>query len=367
MGDAGLGKIELVPPTVIEDLKKRFHGFPVPDGLFNPATASQAQLREFGLPPRPDPVAQPLLRQVWNRGFGEPLKLQQFSVDERLIEDTGYRPQIRYVKERPIAETRFEKSLNWSGAYITANRGKEFIQIWGLWTIPSNLKLPPPSFQGPPEIDYVCSNWIGLDGQRRYLDSSLPQVGTSSTLKANGTITAQAWTQWWARERSINNTPPIPFPPPFTVAPGDQVFSVLTASDPQNVVLVMVNLSTQPPMATSANATPPSVQLPDGTMAIPEIAGATAEWIVERPAIPGQPIFFNFPDYGVTGFDLCMAVEGDGVEIVSLIGGLPQDLQGARFIRMYDRLKDPRRTAFISMPERTSDTALQISYGGFSS
>ena len=367
MGDTGRGNVELVPPIVIEDLKKRFLGFPVPTGLFNPAAASQAELREFGLPPRPDPVRQPLLRQIWDRGFGEPLSLKQFSVEERLVEDTGYRPQIRYVKERPIAETRFETSLNWSGTYITANRGKEFVQIWGIWTIPSNLRLPPDPFKGPKGIDYVCSNWIGLDGQRRYLDSSLPQIGTASTLQANGTVTAQAWTQWWARERGINNTPPTPLPPPFNVAPGDQVMAVLTVNDPRTVTCVMVNLSTQPPTATSVNATAPSVQLPGGTTAIPEIAGATAEWIVERPAIPDQQIFFNFPDYGRTGFDLCMGVEGDGVEILSLFGGSPQDLQGARLIRMYDRLKDPRRTAFISMPERTSDTALQISYGGFSS
>ena len=362
MGDADLGKAELVPPTVIEDLKKRFHGFPVPDGLFNPAIASQAELREFGLPPRPDPVTQPLLRQIWNRGFGEPLRLQQFSVDERLVEETGYRPQVRYVKERQIAETRFETSLNWSGAYITANRGKEFVQIWGVWTIPNNLKLPPDPFKGPEGVDYVCSNWIGLDGQRRYLDSSLPQIGTSSTLPAGGgATTAQAWTQWWAR--GIANTAPAPLG--LAVAPGDQVLAVLTASDPQNVVFVMVNLSTMTAMPATGSA--PTVTLPDGTTAVPEIAGATAEWIVERPAIPGQTIFFNLPDYGVTGFDLCMGVEGDGIEILSLVGGVPQDLQGARFIRMYDRLKDPRRTAFISMPERTSDTTLEISYGGFSS
>ena len=32
---------------------------------------------------------------------------------------------------------------------------------------------------------------------------------------------------------------------------------------------------------------------------------------------------------------------------------------------MYDRLKDPRRTAFISMPQKESDTLMRVSYGGF--
>ena len=138
---------------------------------------------------------------------------------------------------------------------------------------------------------------------------------------------------------------------------------MLTASDPQNVILVMVNLSTMTGMAVMGTA--PTVTLPNGTQATPDIAGATAEWILERPAIPGQPTRYNFPDYGHTEFDLCVVVEGDGVNIFSLFGGMPQDLQSARFIRMYDRLDNPQRTAFISMPQRKGDTAVGISYGGF--
>jgi len=111
--------------------------------------------------------------------------------------------------------------------------------------------------------------------------------------------------------------------------------------------------------------TAPTVTLPNGTKATPDIAGATAEWILERPAIPGQPTRYNFPDYGHTEFDLCVAVEGDGVDIFWLFGGMPQDLQSARLIRMYDRLDNPQRTAFISMPQRKGDTAVGISYGGF--
>ena len=164
----------------------------------------------------------------------------------------------------------------------------------GRRTIPSNLQLPPPQFRGPAGIDYICSNWIGLDGQRFYLNSSSPQIGTLSQLQANGTTVAQAWTQWWAR--GIANTVPVPLG--LGVAPGNQVLSVLTAIDSRTVILVMVNLSTMTAMP--AMATAPPVQLPDGTTATPEIAGATAEWIVERPAIPGQPTRYNFPDYGHT-------------------------------------------------------------------
>lgn len=355
----GLAKAENVPIVIIDELRQRFQGFPVPTGSFNPSTQSQAALRRYGLPPRPDPDRQPVLRQTWDRGFGAPLTLQEFHFSPDLVEGTLYRPQFRRADELPVAETRFETSSNWSGVYITANRDKQFLQIWGVWTIPGNLKLPPGPFRGPPGIDYVCSHWIGLDGQRLYFDSSLPQIGTVSTLQSNGTTTAQAWTQWWAR--GIANTAPLPLG--LSVAPGDQVLSVLTASDPQNVIFVMVNLSTMTGTATTGTA--PTVTLPDGTKATPDIAGATAEWIVERPAIPGKPTRYNFPDYGDTEFDLCVAVEGDGVDIFSLFGGLPQELQGARRIRMFDMLFNPARTAFISMPKRMSDTAIRVRYGGF--
>jgi hypothetical protein len=111
--------------------------------------------------------------------------------------------------------------------------------------------------------------------------------------------------------------------------------------------------------------------LPGNVDATPDIAGATAEWIVERPAIPridpprGPLTYYYFPDYGSTEFDCCVAVEGNGVDIFSLFAGSPQELQGARRIRMFDVLTDPQRTAFISMPRKLNDTTVGLKYGSF--
>ncbi|MBV8592294.1 MAG: hypothetical protein JO212_19935 [Acetobacteraceae bacterium] len=341
-------------------LERPFCGFPVPSGPFDASVASPALLRRYGLPPRPDPDAQPLLRQVWNRGFGAPLTLKEFRfVRADLVQQTRYQ-----TYEIPVSETRVETSSNWSGAYITANRDKHFLQIWGVWTVPAHVRLPPAPFQKP-GVEYKCATWIGLDGQRLYFDSSLPQIGTSSTLKVDGTTVAEAWTQWWAR--GIPNAQPQQLG--LTVAPGNQVLAVLTAWDAQNVIFVMVNLSDSSAIGVKRAA--PTVTLPDGTKATPDIAGATAEWIVERPAIPGQPLvhnrppLYNFPDYGCIEFDLCVAIEGDSVDIFSLFGGLPQDLQGERLIRMFDVLHDPERTVFVSMPRRVDDTTLRLHHGCF--
>lgn len=356
--DTGPAQAEDVPDEILEDLIDRFHGFPVPEGLFDPSTASPALLRKYGLPPRPDPDEHPFLRQTWDQGFGAPLTLKEFSFHRDLVLATTYRLQPRQADLIPFAETRFETSSNWSGAYITANRDKQFLQIWGVWVVPDHLKVPPAPFQEPAGTDYRCANWIGLDGQRLYFDSSLPQIGTVSKLRANGATTAQAWTQWWAR--GIAN--PVPLPLGLAVVPGNRVLSVLTAWDAQTVIFVMVNLSTMTGMAVKGDA--PTITQ-DGINATPDIAGATAEWIVERPAIPGEHRMYNFPDYGHTKFDLCVAVEGDGVDIFSLFGGVPQELQSARRIRMFQVLFNPARTAFISMPRKLDNTAVSVRYGGF--
>jgi Peptidase A4 family len=355
-----------VSDTVIADLERRFTGFAVPEGTFDPSTATADQLMKFGLPPKPDPECQPLLRRAWDIGFGKPLRLQAFEVERDLVEQSEYRLFEKNVAKVSFEGNNFEISSNWSGAYITANQDRHFLQIWGIWTIPDNLRMPPPHLQGPAGIPYVCANWIGLDGQRLYLDSSLPQMGTVSVLQSDNTTTAQAWTQWWARD----SVDPAPVPLAFSVTPGDRILSVLTASDPTTVNCIMVNLTPSPPTAIVAQAIAPTVVLRGGTNVQPSIAGATAEWIVERPRVPnpqpGQPpTAYNFADYGQTEFELCLAVEGDSVDTASLFAGLPQELQGARRIRMFDVLVNPARTEFISMPRKLSDTSIRVKYGSF--
>ena len=345
----------------VDDLVRRFTGFDVPDQIFDPSTAPPALLRQYGLPRRPDATRQPLLRQVWDRGFGKPMLLQPFEIDRERLQRPLFRPlrKLRVALARTAAQ--FETSDNWSGAYITANRDKRFLQIWGSWEVPDQLKPPAAAANGASGFPYVCSNWIGLDGQRRYFNSSLPQVGTVCTLAADGSITSHGWTQWWARDMQGN----APVPLGLQVDPGDDVLCVLTASDPQTVICVMVNLSADPPVAMAVMGTSPEVTLPDGSKDRPDIAGATAEWIVERPQVVDKPTPFSFPDYGETGFADCIAVEGDDVDSASWFNGLVQQLPGASRIRMFEVLDSPARTAFISMPRELGVDSVRVHYGGF--
>src|SRR5438445_378130 len=68
----------------------------------------------------------------------------------------------------------------------------------------------PPSQQGSGAVldgDYRCSTWIGFDGQRRYLNSSLPQIGTAQevvVVDGQPTRKIYAWVQWWVSDhRSV--------------------------------------------------------------------------------------------------------------------------------------------------------------------
>ena len=73
-----------------------------------------------------------------------------------------------------------------------------FVEIRGSWQAPV---VAPPT---PGEIgEFHSSTWIGLDGQRRYLNSSLPQIGTAQYVDVTAaatTFTTKAWWQWWLRD-----------------------------------------------------------------------------------------------------------------------------------------------------------------------
>ena len=76
-----------------------------------------------------------------------------------------------------------------------------------------------------------------------------------------------------------------------------------------------------------ANATAPPVPMPDGGAIYPSIAGATAEWIVERPKVVHSDDRCNFPNYHASDFSYCFAIETETVNILALLGGIVDSLR----------------------------------------
>jgi hypothetical protein len=333
-------------------LLNRVDYYPQPPPGFDPLKASEFELEEFGLPPRPLDN-QPELFANWHALLSSPLEF----VDPALeLLRVGYRLDTR---ESPILSslsgtTRYETSSTWSGAYVTPHHGNMLVEIWARWVIPTPT-LPLPPEQVPPQpgnVQYVCTAFIGFDGQRRYLNSSLPQIGTKQvlTVQANGQMTASAttWWQWWSRDQpgqpcDIGGVPAVP---------GDLVLAHLRVQDREHVQFYIKNHRTGA-FARFRARTPTSNQ---GVRL--QISGATAEWILERPTIVGDDKLYPFPNYGIADFHHCvtaMAHDPGGPTSVRRLGG-------ARLIRMFDILHDPERTAFISIGEKRNDNTIRTSY-----
>ena len=332
-------------PSLLSRIRREATFFPIPPEGFDPQTAKPEQLEEFGIPPRPDPKVQRELATFWKTMYALPLEFIKaspesfsFAREEIIISD----------KLRVAPGVGRESSLNWSGAYITPRNGQRFTEVHGAWNVP--LVTAPSGMASTAELH--SSIWIGLDGMRRYLDSSLPQIGTAQILNAPTLppVSTSTWWQWWLRDHSF---PPITLP--LVVEPGHRVMCSLIVMSDTSVKFIIENRTSNkifPPFTMPAPKTDPpgSIQV--------TVSGATAEWIVERPTNPATGELYELPDYDAVDFTNCLAVSAG----VPLGPGRDQTLEGARLINMYKVERNPSRTVVISKAERLDVNRVGTAY-----
>jgi hypothetical protein len=318
-----------------EEIRKRIQFYESPPEGFDPLTADPDVLAKFGIPPRPNAKDLPVLARFWTEMFSPPLVFTErkflFSADPVLIS----------AQLLMTASGERESSLNWSGAYNTPRNGRQLTEVHGRWEVPA--VAVPSGTTGNPE--FRSSIWIGLDGQRRYLDSSLPQIGTAQFLNAPNDPPFSVWWQWWLRN---NPTTFSPVPIALPILPGQRMMASLRVLDETHVHFLIENRTTGqifPPFTMAAPTdTASQIQV--------KVSGASAEWIVERPTNETTGDLYELPSYDEVHFTNCFAISASMPPTQPPGPGLEQTLDGARLINMYKVERNPSRTVTISKTER---------------
>ena len=212
--------------------------------------------------------------------------------------------------------------------------------------------------------NYRSSVWIGLDGQRLYLNSSLPQIGTVQYIDGSSGRNipkAGAWFQWWEREPASRR----PFLWILTVEPGDMIACALILVDDENVQFIIKNQTTgvlvlpfiirrrrlicitrQPSSSYGSQARPQNGFWNDRAKSY--FISSVMAFVQQRG------LCSRLPDYGTEVLDNCLAVSAPKPGAP----GRTHALHGARLIDMFRVEKNPNRTTYISEAKSEGDQTI---------
>jgi len=162
----------------------------------------------------------------------------------------------------PMIRASGQRSDNWSGYALTGS----YSRVTGAWTVP---KVDPAG----PAVTTYASTWIGLDGMA---NRNLIQTGTESDV-VDGVVHYDAWWEILpAPERMI---------PKMTVSPGDRMAASITRGSGRRWTMSLTDITTGALFAVTRTY---------------RGAGASAEWIVERPQV-GRSLA-TLSNFGTTVF-----------------------------------------------------------------
>jgi hypothetical protein len=329
--------------ALLEEIAARISHFELPPEGFDPLKAEPEILWIYGIPPKPNAEEFPTLAEFWVEMFSPPLVFRK--LEYALMPD----PVVISDQIRMSTTGRRESSLNWSGAYITPSNGRQLTEVHGRWTVPT-VTAPPGA---PGNQEFRSSIWVGFDGQRRYFDSSLPQIGTGQFVNAPNDPPYSAWFQWWLRDNPLTHFPVTIVG--LTVSPGDRMMANLRVLSETQVHFLIKN-QTNGLFARFALAAPRH----HSTSIQAKVSGATAEWVVERPTDENGELY-ELPDYDVVDLK-CFAISAH----MPPRGTPAQEhtLDGARLINMYKVERDPSRTVVISRTQRRADDRIETTFIG---
>jgi hypothetical protein len=271
----------------------RGHAQPPRD--FDPLSASDAQLTQFGYPPRPDAATAPDRYAVWKKLVTAPQQRLQPALEHTTIHNghaylvsPGGAPGLARNARSGIAnDAANATTMNWSGYAVVdgQNPFQSGTTVYGEWVVPV-AQQQAGTCTGTWSYS---SEWVGIDG---FTSSDVLQAGIEvDAFCGNGSTMAfySAWYEWYPDvETRITNLP---------IAPGNIIGVEVWNTGPTQGNAYIVNYTTQQSVSLAFNA-------PAGT----SLVGDSVEWIVERPQVNGA--FADLTHYVAEPFNFCHAAAG---------------------------------------------------------
>ncbi|MBR0781341.1 G1 family glutamic endopeptidase [Bradyrhizobium iriomotense] len=307
----------------------------VPNG-FNLLDATPDKLDLYGIPQKPDSVAEPRLFEFWKRLVSSPF--------------TARRPTFSTI-DPPLLGGPLQSLMNWSGALIAPSAPERIVFAAAGWNAPK-VSLPSAPALFTPSNDPRSLLWVGLDGHNGAIANiSLPQIGTGHW--PNHKPQHFVWWEWWRNSALDGGTgaPPqaITLIDNLPIDAGDEILAGLAVQVSGDVLFFIKNQNSGE--FRSFLARPPGAILP---------LGSSVEWVVERPTDPPSRKLFPLPAYGSVDFKYCLARATTNGPLAP--GRLMTLDDKALMIHMREAFADPYRTVSVSTPElrRNKDGSIDV-------
>jgi len=291
---------------------------------FNLLHASPDQLDRFGIPQKPDAVAEPSLFEFWKKLVSPPFAAK--------------RPTFGSIHP-PLVGGPVDSMLNWSGALVSPPWPKRFVLAVAGWIAPTVSLTSTPALFTPSNAQKSLV-WVGIDGHNGMLPNiSLPQIGTAH----QPGVSHFAWWDWWRHVPKGSPQKPVTRIENLAINAGDEILAGLAVLISEDVLFFIKNQSTGEFRSFLAKRQP---------LGDIEPLGSSVEWVVERPTDPTSGKLFQLPAYGSVDFKHCVARAADGPIAP---GRLMTLADNALIINMRESFADPYRIAHVSRATRRHD------------
>jgi hypothetical protein len=220
----------------------------MPPPNFDPLTATNKELIEFGFPPRPHKETHPIQWAKWEKTMSRPIS----HVHSKLHIAKPRHLQIPFTSPplhdpmalSPGVSLTMLDSSRWAGAIVTNPANQTINSVSATWTI-QNPYPPPTAYDSDGNLKdgkYYYATWIGLDG----FDKNPTGSNTALWAGTRATVEVKA-AKVTSREATIfyQLLPAVAIElGSFTVVPGDIVSCLVCAPQPNMCTVAFLNVGT---------------------------------------------------------------------------------------------------------------------------